>query len=492
MGEAALKLDDFDFKPLEATLFQGIAKGLTAPEMSYREFIPEAWPITEPSTALLPNWHFDCIAEHFEAVVRGQITDLVVNIPPRNAKSLLGSVLLPTWAWTQWPWLKWLFVSYAANLSTKHSLDRRRIIESPWYESRWGGVVRLQPDQNKKNEYENTARGIMFSTSIGGSATGFGADIQVYDDPMNPKIAESKAEREQAVEDFTLTFASRGNNKNARRILIEQRLHKDDVTGTVLRQGGWTHLSLPAIAEKKTIIEFPISKRRVTRDAGEVLHPDRQGPDELAKLKTRLGSRGFGAQYQQNPAVEEAAYFKRDNWKRYELAPAEMAKNMGEIWESWDLSFKGAKTSDYAVGLVIGARGPDFFILDIVRDQMSFSASCLAIESLSAKWPSAAAKLVEDKANGPAAIDELNKKVSGLIPIEPEGDKVARAAAISPYQEAGNVYLPDPKFCPKVNDFIEELADFPGGGNDDQVDAFSQGLRWFIKRRDRTAGVTVF
>ena len=482
---------DFDSTPFELEIFQGIANGLQAPRLTYREYIPQAFSITEPSTQLISNWHLDCIAEHFEAVVLGQITDLVVNIPPRNFKSNLGTILLPTWAWTLNPWLKWMFVSYSGNLSTKHSVDRRRIIESPWYEKRWGQIVRLQPDQNKKNEYENTARGIMFSTSIGGSATGFGADIMVFDDPMNPMMAHSKAERESAVNAFNITFSSRGNNKQSRRILIEQRLHKDDITGNVLKQGGWTHLSMPAIAEKRTIIEMPISKTKVVREVGDLLHPERQDRARLDKLKNQLGARDFGAQYQQEPSADEAAYFKRENWKFFSMEPKEMAKTMTEMWQSWDLTFKGLNTSDFVVGGVLGAKGADFFLFDLIRAQMNFTATKAAIRGTSSKWPRAHAKLIEDKANGPAIIDELKHDIGGILPVEPDADKISRAAAISPYQEAGNLYLPDPKFAPWVSDFIEELASFPGGADDDQVDMLSQGVRWYLKKNSNEDRVTV-
>lgn len=489
MGEAAFNLDPM--AELKRAFFFGVAKGIKQDRVSYPDFIPQAWPLIEPSTPLVPNWHLDCIAEHLEAVITGEIQDLVINLPPRNGKSNAVTVLWPAWAWTQQPGLKWIFVSYAASLSTKHSIDRRRIIESEWFQDRWGSLVRLQPDQNKTNVYENTARGVMFATSVGGSATGFGADIMIFDDTINPRQAESKAEREKSIQAFDLTFASRLNDKKrGHKIIVEQRLHKDDLTGHVLKRSGWTHLNLPAIAEERTKIIFPMSGRVVERKAGDVLNPEREALPELLRAK-EANERVFAAQYQQHPSADEAAYFKRDRWKFYTLPPEEMAKNCTEQIQSWDLTFKDAAASDYVVGGVVGVRGPDFIVLDVVRARMSFTASKVAFKSLSAKWPRAHAKLVEDKANGPAAVDEWSREVGGIIPVEPEGSKIERAAAVSPYQEAGNVYLPDPKFAPWVHEFIEELADFPGGSHDDQVDFLSQALRWFINKRNQRTVITV-
>jgi predicted phage terminase large subunit-like protein len=111
-----------------------------------------------------------------------------------------------------------------------------------------------------------------------------------------------------------------------------------------------------------------------------------------------------------------------------------------------------------------------------VRDRHAFPGTLAAVRQLSAKWPAAQAKLIEDKANGSAVIQTLAHLLPGIIAVEPLGGKVARAAAVSPRIEAGNVYLPHPAVCPWVYEFIEECANFPFGRHDDQVDAMSQAL----------------
>jgi len=147
--------------------------------------------------------------------------------------------------------------------------------------------------------------------------------------------------------------------------------------------------------------------------------------------------------------------------------------------QSWDCAFKDLDTSDYVVGQVWARLDSMFLLGDQVRARMDCPATVQAVRQLSRKWPACIAKLIEDKANGSAVIQMLSREISGLLPVNPEGGKVARAAAISPLIEAGNVYLPHPLFAPWVNDFIEECAAFPNGAHDDQVDAMTQALlRW--------------
>lgn len=120
------------------------------------EFVRQAWPIIEPSTAFVPGWHIDAIVEHLAAVSRGQIRNLLINVPPRHMKSLLVSVLWPAWEWITWPERRWLFSSYAASLSIRDSVKCRRLIESPWYRGLWGDVFTLTGDQNAKGRFDNS------------------------------------------------------------------------------------------------------------------------------------------------------------------------------------------------------------------------------------------------------------------------------------------------------------------------------------------------
>jgi predicted phage terminase large subunit-like protein len=157
----------------------------------------------------------------------------------------------------------------------------------------------------------------------------------------------------------------------------------------------------------------------------------------------------------------------------------EMQYRVDDQAQSWDCAFKDLETSDYVVGQAWARVGSAFFLGDQIRARLDCPATVKAVRELSQRFPGTVAKLIEDKANGSAVVQMLGKEIPGLIPVTPQGGKVARAAAVSPLMEAGNVYLPHPLYAAWVNDFIEECATFPNGAHDDQVDAMTQMLLYW-------------
>lgn len=466
---------------------------------SLREYIGQAWPVIEPGTPFTPGWHIDAIAAHLEAVSRGQIRKLLINMPPRHMKSLAVSVFWPTWEWTTRPQLGWLFASYAMSLAVRDSVKCRRLIESAWYQRRWGQVYQLTGDQNVKSRYDNTRTGYRISLSVDSAVTGEGGDRIVIDDPHNVREAESEAIRATTIAWWREVMSTRANNpKTVGRVVVMQRVHEDDLSGYLLTaEGGWEHLCLPAEYEPKTQIQVTsIGWQDPRQEPGELLWPAQFGPKELADLKRSLGSYGSAGQLQQRPAPAEGGMFKRIWWRFWHhpgqpLPPVTVRLPDGTIHQcpvvalpaafdlqlqSWDMAFKDTKASDYVVGQVWGRLAADKFLLAQVRDRMNFPETLQAVLDLSRRYPEATTRLVEDKANGPAVIAALQGKIAGLIPVEPMGSKEARAAAASPQVESGNVYLPHPFLAPWVEAFIDEHAAFPKASHDDQVDATSQAL----------------
>ena len=446
------------------------------------EFIAQSWPIIEPATPYLDNWHIDLLCEYLEAVSAGEITRLIINIPPRYMKSNTVSVLWPCWEWTTHPALRYLFCSYAANLATKHSLDRRRILESEWYRSHWPHLV-LTSDQNEKAEYENSARGVMFATSVGGTVTGKGGNRIIIDDPLDPRRAHSEAQRTAANEFFDRSLTTRLNDKKRDAIvLVMQRLHDEDLTGHLLQRSAdaWTLCKVPALEDRPTVVSFPRSGRTIVRQAGAPLWPEREGAAQLAQMKVDLGSTDYAAQYLQEPAPPEGAMIKAEWWVEYRVLP----QNFDELLQSWDMSFKDTKTSDFVVGQVWGRRGAESYLLDQVRGQWDIQRTIDAMLALAQKWPLALRKLVEDKANGPAIIQLLNSRLPGIIAVSPKDSKEARCAFVAPAIEAGNVHVPDPRFVAGaewVEEFLLEFSRFPAGSHDDQVDAATQALQQLVQ-----------
>src|SRR5260370_3466458 len=465
---------------------------------SLREVVRQAWPIVEPVPPFVPGWHVAAIIDVLAGVSRGRIRNLLINVPPRRMKSLLVSVFWPAWEWLRSPERRWLYSSYGAQLSIRDSVKCRRLIESPSYQRLWGDRFALTSDQNTKGRFDNDRSGYRLSTSVGGAATGEGGDRIVCDDPHNVQEAESDSVRKGTIEWFDVVMSTRVNDpKTSAKVIVMQRCHQQDLSGHLIEQGGWEHLVLPAEYEgptRTTSIGF-VDPRK---EHGELLWPERFGVAEMESLKRSLGSYAAAGQLQQRPSPAGGGLLRR-HWFRFwqpqganlppvsvrlpdgshqSIAALELVR-IDELIQSWDCAFKDLETSDFVVGQVWGRTGANLILLDQTRDRMDCPTTVRSVRQLSAKWPQCLAKLIEDKANGSAVIQMLAHEVPGILPVNPEGGKVARAAAVSPLIEAGNVYLPHPQPCPWLNDLIEECAAFPNGAHDDQVDAMTQALlRW--------------
>lgn len=456
-------------------------------------FVEDAWPIVEPSAPFILGKHLDALTAHLQAVADGEIRNLLINIPPGHAKSLIVSVLWPAWMWARetqadragGPGWRCLAASYAAELAIRDSVKCRALVESEWYQhafvrDRW----KLSSDQNVKSYFQNTKMGFRASLSVGGKTTGFRGNAIVVDDPLNALDAHSKAARDTAILWWDQAMGNRLNDlRKGARVVIMQRLHEEDLSGHLLRQGGWVHLCLPTEFEPERKCVTPIGWSDWRTKPGELLFEALFPADVIAAEKRRLGSLGFAGQHQQRPSAADGTLFKRSWWKRWHRAgdfvPEGVESRLlpdrfDEQFLSVDAAFKETSSSDYVAIGAWGRLGPDKFLLDQVRERLSFTETVKAILDLVAKYPLARSKLIEDKANGSAVIDVLRKKVPGIIAVNPEGGKEARAAAISPEVEAGNVFVP--LQAQWVADYLEEHAAFPNGAHDDQVDQTSQAL----------------
>jgi predicted phage terminase large subunit-like protein len=179
--------------------------------------------------------------------------------------------------------------------------------------------------------------------------------------------------------------------------------------------------------------------------------------------------------------------FRRGWWQRYDVPQwierqdgARIATSYDDLLISWDMTFKKTEGTDYVSGQVWLRRGADAYLVDRVHGRMDFVDTLAAFKALAARWPQATLKLVEDKANGPAVISMLGRTVPGIVPVEPDGGKEARAAAVSPLVEAGNVWLPASELAPWADAVIEEAAGFPTAAHDDDVDALTQALNRLV------------
>jgi predicted phage terminase large subunit-like protein len=482
---------------LEAYLRELEADYQACEESLYRFFL-SAWKVLEPATPLYTNWHLEYVCEWLEEVTAGKVRRLIINVPPRSLKSTIATICWPVWEWIKNPAKRKMFASYSQSLSTEHSMARRRLLESDWFQRRWGHIegLGLVEDQNTKAYFKNEATGHQFATSTGGTATGMGGDDVVIDDPHNTKQAESDAERNATLQDIDKGLLTRFNNpKTGALVLIMQRLHENDATGHMIKKQipGLVHLKLATEAATDERWVFPRSGRVVERKKGELLHPERLGPEEVAIAKIELGSYGYAGQHDQNPAPPEGGLLKVASWKRYKLSQRPALEEFDKIVQSWDMRFKKTTSErskakgDYVACVILGKKGSRVYLLDVVQGLWGFKDSKAAVLFMRDRWPKAVAKWIENKANGPGIQDDLEDTVPGMDLIEPAGDKWQRTELTAPYQEAGNLWVPEDGHMftdtkiggakpVRVDEFVTQCALFPNGANDDMLDAFTQGV----------------
>jgi len=410
---------------------------------------------------------------------------LIITMAPQEGKSVRVAGDFPVWWLTRDPDARIIAASYGQGLANRNGRSiRNRIAANP------GLGLRVAADNGAAGEWQIEGHdGGVYSVGIGAGVTGRACDLMVIDDPIKSRAeADSEIYRDR-VWDWWTDEASARLAPGAPVVLILTRWHHDDLAGRLIAQGGWTVLNIPAQADHDP------SKGEVDplgRAPGEFMVSTRGRTRAQWELRKRTaGTRTWASLYQGRPTPDTGNLFPADGWARYDrplwlvrddgarIVPDAMRDPDVEIIQSWDLAFKDTESSDYVVGQVWMRRGTQAFLLDQIRRRMGFTESCQAMLDMTARWPQAIAKLVEDKANGPAVMNALRAKVGGLIPVEPEGSKYARAVAITPLIEAHDVVLPDPvavEGTAWVTDLTEEARDFPGASHDDTVDGMSQAV----------------
>jgi len=446
-------------------------------QTSIAPFIRKAFSTVDPGATYKHNWHIDLLAEYLDAVWKGDIQKLIINMPPRFMKSIAITVAMPAWGLGVNPKEQFMCASYSASLALKHSVYCRAVIESDWYRATFPDTV-IRKDQNEKAQYMTTDMGFRVSTSVGGSATGDGGNFRIMDDPINPKEALSDTVRKSANTWIDQTWSTRGNDpKTCRDIVVMQRLHVDDPTGHLLKKGGYTHLVLPQEAESKTIIIFPRSGKKLIRSAGELLHEERFGRKECKQSRLALGTYGYAGQQQQRPTPLEGGRIKLEHFPRYKQQPIEF----DEIVISADTAQKEKEINDPTAILVFGRVGNKWYLLHIWKMRARYPILKQACISLHNRFQ-AAAFLIEDKSSGSSLIQDLKEYTTiPVIAIQPEADKVTRLDTQTPSIEAGLISLPDPTWNKEkdwLSYFEECLVNFPNPSSWDELDALSQFIKW--------------
>lgn len=465
---------------------------------SLYEFVKQSWHVVEPGIPFIQSWHIEQICEHLEAITSGDIRKLLINIPPRHSKSTIVSVMWPIWEWLTDPSQKFLCASYSGNLSIRDNLKARRLIQSPWYQDRWGHMFELAGDQNAKARFENSATGYRLATSVGGTATGEGGSRLILDDPHGAQDAQSDTMRESALEWFDMVWSTRLNNpKKDAMVTVMQRLHERDISGHILEDiGGWEHICIPAEWDgkrRKTVLG-PYDPRTVK---GELICPERFGEAEITQLKQLLGAYGTAGQLQQDPTPSEGGILKTSFFAMWPHGSA--LPTFEYILQSYDCAFTEKTTGDptactvWAMFTHKGQRNA--MLIDAWDEHLSYpDLRTRAIKEWTTEYggmtkdsPFSRARrpdrvLVEAKASGQSLLQDLRLAKVPAVGYNPgNADKVSRAHQTAPTLELGLIWIPESKKNPGQHvswaaSFLKQVGKFPVAEHDDYVDTFTQAI----------------
>lgn len=426
------------------------------------------------------NWHHRVLCHYLDRWVAGEIKRLKVEMPPRHGKSELVSRRLPAYLLGLFPDDEVMATSYSADLSRRFNRDVQRVIDSPSYRN-------IFPDTtlsaaNVRTTAQGTwlrnadifeivgRKGVYKSSGVGGSIGGMGFKWGIIDDPVKgAKEANSATFRQSDWEWYTDVFWTR-QAPDAAILLTMTRYNMDDLSGRIqmsMEQDGgenWVVLTLPAILESEAD-RHPDDPRQV----GQALWENRFNLDFLNKARTQ-NAYSFAALYQQKPIPHGEAVFDVVKIDTIHTLP-----DCHTLVRFYDLAVTVKKHSDYTVGLRLGiTKDEDIIILHVYRVQK--------------KMPDVEKDIAQNAAlDGKATRIRLEAEKAGIVQLDylmrredlrgytidakpPVGDKYTRAQPIATRVNNGKVKM---LFGTWNRAFLDELATFPLGAHDDQVDALS-------------------
>ncbi len=421
------------------------------------------------------GWALKAMCDHLEAVTRGDIQYLLINVPPGMMKSLLVSVFWPAWEWGPMglSHMRYLTSSYSGELATRDNVKMRRLVESEWYQMLWP-EIRFARDQNAKQKFENTETGGRECKSFE-SMTGGRGDRVIIDDPHSVDGGESDTVRQGAVQTFRESITDRLNDVTKSAIvIIMQRLHQSDVSGTILQlKLPYVHLCLP--------MEFEVERKCITYIGGvkffedprtyegEMLFPERFPKEEMEQMKVKKGEYAYAGQYQQRPAPREGGMFHPDKMEVIDFLPADGIQVRG-----WDIAGSTRKTSPYTVGAKLMLADGELIIMDITRGRLDILAAERMIITTAKNDRGVLQSIPQDpgsagksqKAHLSAALQGRKFKFSTET-----GSKEFRAQPFASQVNSGNVKM---LRGPWNDILVDEMRNFPNSTYKDQIDALSR------------------
>jgi len=478
------------------------------------DFMRFGWQALEPGVEFVTGPAIEAMARHLEAVTRGDIKRLLINVPPGFTKSMMVNVFWPAWEWARGlDHYRYISASYEKGLATRDLVRCRDLVQSEWFQAHW--PIEFKDDENQKTKYENTRTGWRMASSVGSSLVGYRGDRIIIDDPHSPKTAESIAEREEALRWFSETVPTRLNKlRDSAIVVIMQRLHEQDIAGLIIRELGddYVHLCLPmeyeadnccysvvpndtvAVRMRRTKDEadplpkwVPDSKdgKLVFRqdwrtEDGDLLWPERFPGPEVEQLKAAFrsvgGSYAEAAQLQQRPVPRGGGMMQRDDFHIVDSAPECIA-----VVRGWDLA--ASKKGDFTVGVKLGLTADDQIVtLDRVRIRGTpGEVRKLMRTTAEQDGHEVVQSIPQDPGQaGKAQVAALAADLHGYdcrFSLE-SGQKEDRARPYAAQCEAGNVQLVRASWN---DNYLAEMCLFPGALFDDQVDATSRAYHEILK-----------
>lgn len=461
----------------------------------FKSFCIKVFNTISSADTYMDNWHVDVICNEIEQMIDGNNNRLIINIPPRNMKSIICSVALPAFLLGLDPSTRIICVSYSDELVKKLSNDCKMVMTSSWYKELFPRTV-IDSKHCSATNFGTTRSGGRFATSVGGPLTGIGGDWIIIDDPLKAGDGCSDTVREKVNNWYTNTLYSRLNNKNTGRILVVmQRLHEMDLTGYLLSKTlGFKQIRIPIIAEDDENWSFTDKFNRnhnIKRKKDELLHPARENFDVVTSMRNMMGEFAFAGQYQQRPVPQDGGIVK-SGWLHY-------YNQVPKIWciiISWDTAAKAGSANAYSACSIFGICDGDkpgkynrkIILLEVRRMKLEFPALVNFIERFPEEIRDKYRQyftndcvqvetIIEDASSGTAIIQFLQSKGIRVRPIKSETDKETRLTGITHLLENGTVLLPNQQNGDLV-DFFDELFKFPNSTFKDMVDSFSQGVRY--------------
>lgn len=471
-------------------------------DRSLYEFLLWAWPELS-GQPFVGNWHLAYLCRELEQVAnnvgnrRLKVHDLLINVPPGSTKTKLCSIVFPVWCWTKWYWMKFITVSYSSVLALESAEESRDLIRSQRFQELYPELS-IKSDKDTKSNYKIIKRtvskisdfhykerigGNRYSTSVGGTLTGFHADIIIWDDPLNPQQAASEKEVEIANRWLDQTLPTRKTDKGVSvTIGIMQRLRQNDPSGHLLEKEktNLRHLCFPGEIRNYLQNLKPAECERYYKD--DLFDANRMNWNVLIEMEKDLGQYGFAGQIGQNPAPAGGGMFKIDHFQMVsEITPSNHYVKTVRYWDKAATIGKGA----FTVGVKMSLLRDGTFIVDDVKRGQWGSEERERIIKQTAEADGVQVHVVVEQEPGSGGKESAEGTIRNLagfyvLAERPTGDKSFRADPLSVQVNSGNIKL---RVAVWNFEYMEEFSLFPNGTYKDQVDASSGAFNYLATKK---------